>query len=229
MISMASAGLALGLPMRCGGFIPAIKNRSAFPDTEDEANDIWEAARGLGIQIVVVRAGKADDLDDALAPMMGGDVTGTDGLSDRSSGTARDVGNDERARTPNTAAQMPSSSCTATSMRGSVTTMNSRPRMAGRFNLVQGIVGSGIAIGASLSTTLAGWMSDRLGSSVAFLGLACIGGAGLVLAALPMPDSSAPSCLPAYEEGIAGMLTIIKASLLASALMLFGELHWLPD
>jgi hypothetical protein len=27
MISMASAGLALGLPMRCGGFIPAIKNR----------------------------------------------------------------------------------------------------------------------------------------------------------------------------------------------------------
>jgi putative tryptophan/tyrosine transport system substrate-binding protein len=33
------------------------------PDTEDEANDIREAARGLGIQIVVVRAGKADDLD----------------------------------------------------------------------------------------------------------------------------------------------------------------------
>jgi len=38
--------------------------------------------------------------------------------------------------------------------------------------------------------------------------------------------SSAPSCLPqrhpsgAYEEGLAGMLTIIKASLLASALML---------
>ena len=38
--------------------------------------------------------------------------------------------------------------------------------------------------------------------------------------------SSAPSCLPqrqpsgAYEEGIAGMLTIIKASLLGSALML---------
>jgi hypothetical protein len=38
--------------------------------------------------------------------------------------------------------------------------------------------------------------------------------------------SSAPSCLPqrhlsgAYEEGIAGMLTIVKASLLGSALML---------
>ncbi len=62
-------------------------------------------------------------------------------------------------------------------------------RGTGRFNLAQGIVGSGIGIGASLSTTLAGWMSDRLGSSVAFLGLACIGGAGLVLAALLMPET----------------------------------------
>ena len=40
------------------------------PDTEDEANDIREAARGLGIQIVVVRAGKADDLDDAFATLV---------------------------------------------------------------------------------------------------------------------------------------------------------------
>ena len=62
-------------------------------------------------------------------------------------------------------------------------------RGTGRFNLAQGIVGSGIGIGASLSTALAGWMSDRLGSSVAFLGLACVGGAGLVLAALLMPET----------------------------------------
>jgi MFS family permease len=62
-------------------------------------------------------------------------------------------------------------------------------RGTGRFNLAQGIVGSGIGIGASLSTTLAGWMSDRLGSSVAFLGLACIGVAGLVLTALLMPET----------------------------------------
>jgi putative tryptophan/tyrosine transport system substrate-binding protein len=40
------------------------------PDSEDEANDIREAARGLGIQIVVVRAGKADDLDDAFATLV---------------------------------------------------------------------------------------------------------------------------------------------------------------
>ena len=32
-------------------------------------------------------------------------------------------------------------------------------------------------------------VSDRLGSSVAFLGLACIGAAGLVLAALLMPET----------------------------------------
>jgi MFS family permease len=62
-------------------------------------------------------------------------------------------------------------------------------RGTGRFNLAQGIVGSGIGIGASLSTALAGWMSDRLGSSVAFLGLACVAGAGLVLAALLMPET----------------------------------------
>jgi MFS family permease len=62
-------------------------------------------------------------------------------------------------------------------------------RGTGRFNLAQGIVGSGIGIGASLSTTLAGWMSDRLGSSVAFLGLACIGGAGLMLAWRLMPET----------------------------------------
>jgi predicted MFS family arabinose efflux permease len=62
-------------------------------------------------------------------------------------------------------------------------------RGTGRFNLAQGIVGTGIGIGASLSTTLAGWMSDRLGSSAAFLGLACIGTAGLLLAWLVMPET----------------------------------------
>ena len=63
-------------------------------------------------------------------------------------------------------------------------------RDTGRFNLAQGIVGTGIGIGASLSTTLGGLMSDRLGSSVAFLGLACIGVAGFVLFWLLMPETA---------------------------------------
>ena len=62
-------------------------------------------------------------------------------------------------------------------------------RGTGRFNLAQGIVGTGIGIGASLSTTLGGWMSDRLGSSSAFLGLAGIGALGLLLVWLLMPET----------------------------------------
>jgi MFS family permease len=62
-------------------------------------------------------------------------------------------------------------------------------RGTGRFNLAQGIVGTGIGIGASLSTTMAGWMSDRLGSSTAFLGLAVVAAAGLVLVWLLMPET----------------------------------------
>ena len=40
------------------------------PDTEDEAKDILEAARSLGVQIIVVNAGKEDDLDGAFATLV---------------------------------------------------------------------------------------------------------------------------------------------------------------
>lgn len=46
---------------------------------------------------------------------------------------------------------------------------------SGRFNISLGLVGFAIGIGASLSTTLAGWVADRLGSSAAFASLAAIG------------------------------------------------------
>src|SRR6516165_7072013 len=49
----------------------------------------------------------------------------------------------------------------------------------GHFNLAQGIVGTATGIGASLSTVLAGFVSDHFGSSVAFAGLATIALAGL--------------------------------------------------
>jgi len=62
-------------------------------------------------------------------------------------------------------------------------------RGTGRFNLAQGIVGSAVGVGASLSTTLAGYMSDYLGSGAAFLGLAGLGFAGLVLVWALLPET----------------------------------------
>jgi predicted MFS family arabinose efflux permease len=59
----------------------------------------------------------------------------------------------------------------------------------GHFNLAQGIVGTAVGIGASLSTALAGYISDKLGSSVAFMTLSAIGALGLVLIALLMPET----------------------------------------
>ena len=61
---------------------------------------------------------------------------------------------------------------------------------SGHFNLAQGIVGTATGIGASLSTVLAGYISDHFGSSVAFAGLAAIALAGLALIYLAMPETS---------------------------------------
>jgi MFS family permease len=60
---------------------------------------------------------------------------------------------------------------------------------SGHFSLAQGIVGTATGIGASLSTVLAGYVSDRLGSSVAFLGLAAVAAAGLAMIWLVMPET----------------------------------------
>jgi MFS family permease len=62
-------------------------------------------------------------------------------------------------------------------------------RGTGRFNLAQGIVGSAVGIGASLSTTLAGYFSDRFGSAFAFFGLAGVAAAGLALALATLPET----------------------------------------
>ena len=60
---------------------------------------------------------------------------------------------------------------------------------SGHFNLAQGIVGTATWIGASLSTVLAGYVSDKLGSSVAFVGLASIAMLGFVAIILLMPET----------------------------------------
>jgi predicted MFS family arabinose efflux permease len=62
-------------------------------------------------------------------------------------------------------------------------------RGSGRFNLSLGIVGTGTGIGASLSTSLAGYVSDHLGSAVAFLGLAGIAAVGFAVVFLLMPET----------------------------------------
>jgi MFS family permease len=62
-------------------------------------------------------------------------------------------------------------------------------RGTGRFNLAQGFVGCAVGIGASASTTLAGYLSDHLGSAVAFFGLAGIAAAGLALAFAALPET----------------------------------------
>ena len=60
---------------------------------------------------------------------------------------------------------------------------------SGHFNLAQGIVGTATGIGASLSTVLAGYVSDKFGSSVAFTGLAGIAAVGFAMVLFVMPET----------------------------------------
>lgn len=62
-------------------------------------------------------------------------------------------------------------------------------RGTGHFNLTLGILGTAMGIGAAFSTTLAGFMADAYGAEAAFLGLAGIVFAGLVLAWASMPET----------------------------------------
>ena len=65
---------------------------------------------------------------------------------------------------------------------------------SGHFNLAQGIVGTATGIGASLSTVLAGLITDKFGSSVAFIGLAVVAMLGLATIALLMPETRQSGC-----------------------------------
>jgi predicted MFS family arabinose efflux permease len=62
-------------------------------------------------------------------------------------------------------------------------------RGTGHFNLGQGILGTATGIGASLSATLAGYLTDRLGSAAAFGTLAAIALAGFTLVWFLMPET----------------------------------------
>jgi MFS family permease len=53
-------------------------------------------------------------------------------------------------------------------------------RNSGHFNLAQGVVGIAVDIGASLGTTMAGYVADMFGDAVVFLFLGSVGAAGLL-------------------------------------------------
>ena len=71
---------------------------------------------------------------------------------------------------------------------------------SGRFNLAQGIVGTATGIGASLSTVLAGYVSDKFGSSVAFTGLAGVAALGLAMIWLVMPETRRVASTPQADS-----------------------------
>ncbi len=73
-------------------------------------------------------------------------------------------------------------------------------RGTGRFNLGQGILGTATGIGASLSATLAGYVTDRFGSPSAFAALAAIALVGFAVVWLLMPETRPEKSRPSCEE-----------------------------
>lgn len=62
-------------------------------------------------------------------------------------------------------------------------------RGSGRFNLTQGVVGTMMGVGASISPTFAGYMSDTFGSPAAFTGLAVVAMFALATVWFLMPET----------------------------------------
>jgi len=62
-------------------------------------------------------------------------------------------------------------------------------RGTGHFNLAQGLIGTAVGIGASLSTTLAGYTWDYFGVVPAFLFLAIIAAGGFIMVLAFMPET----------------------------------------
>jgi len=66
-------------------------------------------------------------------------------------------------------------------------------RGSGHFNFVQGLIGAAVGIGASFSTTLAGFIADTSGPAITFLLLACVGVIGLVFVFAVVPETRGTS------------------------------------
>jgi MFS family permease len=80
-------------------------------------------------------------------------------------------------------------------------------RGTGRFNAAQGAILTAQGVGAALSTTLAGFVVVRAGYSAAFLVLAAVAAAGLLVFWLAMPESQPRDKIPrdSGEDAIAPM------------------------
>jgi MFS family permease len=61
---------------------------------------------------------------------------------------------------------------------------------SGHLNLALGAVGFAIGIGATLSTTLAGWIADKFGDPAAFVALAAVGLIATMVVWIAMPETS---------------------------------------
>lgn len=66
-------------------------------------------------------------------------------------------------------------------------------RGSGHFNFAQGLIGAAVGIGASFSTTLAGFIADTSGAAITFLLLACVGVMGLVFVFAVVPETRGAS------------------------------------
>jgi MFS family permease len=66
-------------------------------------------------------------------------------------------------------------------------------RGSGHFNFAQGLIGTAVGIGASFSTTLAGFIADTSGPAITFLLLACVGVVGLVFVFAVVPETRGAS------------------------------------
>jgi predicted MFS family arabinose efflux permease len=62
-------------------------------------------------------------------------------------------------------------------------------RGSGHFNFAQGVVGVAVGLGASLGTTLAGYVADAFGGTAVFCFLGSVGAAGFLLVLAFMPET----------------------------------------
>jgi MFS family permease len=74
----------------------------------------------------------------------------------------------------------------------------------GRFNLALGLIGLTMTAGATLSTTIAGFVTQYFGAHIAFLGLAAAAVLGCVMIVLVLPETGRGLSRPAPEAEAQG-------------------------